>query len=114
LPDEAECRQVFKALDRLDAHLEGKQYLFGNQLTLADVRAYTTSIRFDVAYVSAFRCNLRMLRSYKNVNSWLKNLYWNYPEFKDTTNIQLIKEGYHIKFAGGIVPLGPLVPIEPL
>ena len=50
-----ECTNVFKALDRLNKHLEGKTYLFGEQLTLADIRAYTTAARFDVAYVNAFR-----------------------------------------------------------
>ena len=73
---EEEVTKVFQALDKLDKQLEGNKYIFGNQMTLADIRAYTTAVRFDVAYVNAFRCNLRQLRDYPNVNRWLKNLFW--------------------------------------
>jgi glutathionyl-hydroquinone reductase len=43
--------QLFKSLDRAEAHLaqqEGGPYYFGKDLTEADVRLYTTIVRFDV------------------------------------------------------------------
>ena len=71
----------------MDEILVKQKYLAGDQLTEADIRAYTTSVRFDVAYHGAFKCNLRLLRSYPNLNRWLKSIYWSeeLPEFKETT-----------------------------
>ncbi|PWY93332.1 hypothetical protein BO94DRAFT_554837 [Aspergillus sclerotioniger CBS 115572] len=37
-------------------------YLFGENITEADIRLFTTICRFDVAYYLIFRCNLRMIR----------------------------------------------------
>jgi putative glutathione S-transferase len=108
---------VFQAMDQMDAILSKQKYLAGEQLTEADIRAYTTSARFDVAYHGAFKCNVRLLRSYPNINRWLKSIYWSteYPEFKETTEFQAYKEGYY-KFnnPNGVIPLGPIPPIEPL
>jgi glutathionyl-hydroquinone reductase len=85
--DEENVKGVFKAMDRMDEILGKQKYLAGDQLTEADIRAYTTAARFDVAYHGAFKCNLRLLRSYPNLNRWLKSIYWSeeYPEFKETT-----------------------------
>jgi glutathionyl-hydroquinone reductase len=57
-------RDVFSALERLEQHLSnGREYLVGECLTLADVRAFPTLARFP-AYASAFRCNERPLTDY--------------------------------------------------
>jgi len=74
-------------MDKIDDILGKQKYLVGNQLTEADIRVYTTSVRFDVAYHGAFKCNFRLLRSYPNLNRWLKSIYWSkeFPEFKETT-----------------------------
>ena len=48
-------REVFAALDRVEGILSGKRYLTGNQLTEADVRLYTTLVRFDKVYVGHFK-----------------------------------------------------------
>lgn len=79
-------------MDQMDAILSKQKYLVGDQLTEADIRAYTTSARFDVAYHGAFKCNVRLLRSYPNLNRWLKSIYWSteYPEFKDTTEFNAV------------------------
>ena len=34
-------------------------------------------------------CSIR--HNYPNLNRWMKNLYWNYPAFKETTNFEHIK-----------------------
>ena len=61
--------KVFEALDRLEKILVDKEYLIGGRLTEADVRLYTTTIRFDVAYHGIFKCNLRMIRNgYPNIH----------------------------------------------
>lgn len=87
---------LFESLDRLERHLgePGHQpYLFGEHVTEADVRLYTTLIRFDVAYYNIFMCNLKMIRyDYPRLSRWLRNLYWdggkmlNGHAFKDTVD----------------------------
>jgi glutathionyl-hydroquinone reductase len=52
---------LFKSLDRLEEHLADsahQPYLFGKNITKADIRLYTTSIRFDAAYHPIFKCNI--------------------------------------------------------
>lgn len=72
--------KLFQSLDRLERHLSkpGHQpYLFGPSITEADIRLYTTLIRFDVAYYPLFKCNIKMIRmDYPNLHAWLRRLYW--------------------------------------
>jgi putative glutathione S-transferase len=86
---------VFAALDRLEEHLshpEHQPYLFGDHITEADIRLYPTIARFDVAYHTIFKCNLKMVRyEYPKIDQWLRRLYWDEGEvtnggaFKNTT-----------------------------
>jgi putative glutathione S-transferase len=95
---DANVYPIFESLDRLEKHLAdpGHQpYLFGESITEADIRLYTTLIRFDVAYFTIFKCNLKMIRyEYPNLHRWLRNLYWDESEstnggaFKKTTRFQ--------------------------
>jgi putative glutathione S-transferase len=92
--------ELFQSLDRLETHLAqpGHQpYLFGDHITEADIRLYTTIVRFDVAYYPIFQCNLKMIRTgYPLLHSWLRRLYWDEsPEtaggaFKDTTHFDVV------------------------
>ncbi|KAJ6584347.1 glutathione S-transferase [Mycena capillaripes] len=110
---------LFAALDKIEEILTGKDYLVGGQLTEADVRLFVTIIRFDTAYVGAFKCNIRTIRDgYPAIHSWLRKLYWNIPAFKDSTFFDHIKTGYYGAQPSinptGIVPVGPLPHILPL
>ncbi|KAF8591298.1 glutathione S-transferase [Ramaria rubella] len=116
---QAAVKPLFDSLDRLEKILEGKDYLIGNQLTEADVRLYTTIIRFDPVYHGHFKCNLRTIRGgYPNLNRWCKNLYWNSDAFKSTTNFNHIKVHYYWSHTTinptRVVPYGPVPAIEPL
>jgi len=110
--------KVFEALDRLEQILSGKNFLIADRLTEADVRLYTTAIRFDVAYHGIFKCNLRTIRNgYPNIHRWLRKLYWTNPAFKDTTEFDHIIEGYYAMKQlnpNQIHPLGPVPLVEPL
>src|SRR6266542_2682962 len=57
--------QLFKSLDRVEKHLSETEgpYYFGKNITEADVRLYTTIVRFDVVYVQHFKTNIRDIRS---------------------------------------------------
>ncbi|OAP64001.1 hypothetical protein AYL99_03228 [Fonsecaea erecta] len=132
---DANVYPLFKSLDRLEEHLKDpshQPYLFGEYITEADVRLYTTLARFDVAYYNIFNCNLKMIRhDYPRLSKWLRNLYWDTSDrtnggvFKNTTFFEVYKYGYlrakGRQMHGGsdhgwpvIIPRGPVPDIEPL
>ena len=92
--------KLFLSLDRLEAHLSEPgyhPYLFGEHITEADIRLYTTLIRFDVAYYALFKCNIKMVRlDYPRLHAWLRRLYWDEgPEtaggaFKKSTHFEVV------------------------
>ncbi|KAH8922164.1 glutathione S-transferase [Atractiella rhizophila] len=117
---EAAVYPLFEAMDRIEGILanNGGDYLVGGRLTEADVRLYVTMIRFDPAYYSTFRCNLKDIRhDYPHIHKWLRQLYWKNDAFKSTTNFEHLKVGYnrhgHVN-PHGIVPAGPRQHILPL
>ncbi|KAJ0115312.1 glutathione s-transferase gst3 [Diaporthe amygdali] len=118
---ERNVHALFGALDKAEAHLASGEgpYYFGKQLTETDVRLFVTIIRFDPVYVQHFKCNIKDIRSgYPHLHSWMRNLYWNHPAFKDTTNFLHIKNHYtrsHKQINPfSITPVGPLPDILPL
>ncbi|KAI4132554.1 MAG: hypothetical protein LQ338_000653 [Usnochroma carphineum] len=117
---EAHVVPLFDALDRVERHLqdpEHQPYLFGQHITEADVRLFTTLIRFDAAYFTLFKCNMYMIRDeghYPRLHWWLRNLYWNHEEFRETTDFEQLKKGYATAIKGAIVPVGPVPHIMPL
>ncbi|KAG9010463.1 S-glutathionyl-(chloro)hydroquinone reductase [Tulasnella sp. JGI-2019a] len=115
---DANVKPLFASLDRLEGILKGKNYLVGERLTEADVRLFTTMIRFDPVYHGLFKCNYGLIRHmYPEINRWMKNLYWNNPAFKATINFEHIKVGYYYFQQHNptrIVPAGPTPDIEEL
>jgi len=119
---ERAVQQLFASLDRVEAHLRARAagpFYFGGALTEADVRLYTTMVRFDPVYVQHFKCNVRDVRSgYPAIHAWLRNLYWNVPAFRDTTQFEHIRKHYtksHKQINQfSITPVGPLPDILPL
>jgi putative glutathione S-transferase len=81
---EENLHALFASLDRLEKHLEQpghSPFLFGQHITEADIRLFTTLIRFDVAYVTIFKCNLKMIRyDYPRLHDWLRKVYWDEGE----------------------------------
>ncbi|KAI9709909.1 MAG: hypothetical protein M1820_002986 [Bogoriella megaspora] len=55
---------VFGALNKIEKIIaeNGGPYVLGREMTELDIRLYATAIRFDVAYVQHFKCNLGMIR----------------------------------------------------
>ena len=96
-------------------------YLFGSRITEADIRLFTTLIRFDAAYFTIFKCNLKMIRhDYPHLHKWLRRLYWDKgPEtnggaFHNTTVFRSYKKGYASAQRMAVVPAGPADDILPL
>ncbi len=102
---------VFAELDHLEQHLGDHRYLAGEPLTEADVRLFTTLIRFDAVYYSHFKCNLRRIADYPNLSNWLREMY-QWPGVAETVDFEHIKGHYYASHRTinptGIVPKGPL------
>ncbi len=102
--------ELFSTLDELDKSLATQRYLCGEALTLADVRLFTTLIRFDVAYHGIFKCNRRRIADYPNLSGYLADIY-QLPGIADTCDIDAVKRDYFGNLfplnPGGIVPIGP-------
>ena len=103
---------LFVALDRVEAILERSRYLCGDRLTEADVRLFTTLVRFDPVYVTHFKCNVRRLVDYPNLWGYTRDIF-QLPGLAETVNLEHIKHHYfeshrHIN-PFGIVPTGPEV-----
>jgi len=105
---------LFATLDQLDARLAGRRYLCGARLTEADWRLFPTLVRFDVAYVGAFKCNLRRLVDYPSLWAYTRELY-QVPGIAETVDLEVYKRGYYSKSERnplGIVPKGPLIDFD--
>jgi putative glutathione S-transferase len=119
---EESVNPLFEHLDKAEKILsDGREYFVGDRLTEADIRLWTTIIRFDPVYVGHFKCNIRTIRAgYPHLHRWMRNLYWNGANgaFKDTTDFDSIKAHYYQSHAQinptRIVPVGPLPHILPL
>lgn len=113
-----EVVSVFKHLDKVENilannHENKQEFLVGNVLTEADIRLFTTIVRFDPVYHQHFKCNIKMIRhDYPHIHRWLRVLYWKVPGFSETTNFHHIKLHYTKSHKNinpyGITPVGPL------
>ncbi|HRP95913.1 MAG TPA: glutathione S-transferase C-terminal domain-containing protein [Rhodocyclaceae bacterium] len=106
--DEA-VEKVFATLDWMEERLAQSRWLAGERLTETDIRAFVTLIRFELAYYSLFKCNLRALSAYPAVLAYLRRLLA-IPAFAASVRPDHIKTGYYSISAlnpSGIVPAGP-------
>lgn len=104
---------VFAMLDLLERRLsDGREYLFGETLTEADIRLFVTLVRFDAAYHGLFKCNLKRIADYAQLSAYLLRVLA-LPGVAETVSIDHIKQGYYSIRAlnpSGIVPVGPVLP----
>jgi putative glutathione S-transferase len=102
--------ELFGELDRLEQLLGANRYLTGEYLTEADIRLFTTMIRFDAVYFGHFKCNLRRIADYPNLSNWLREIY-QWPGIAETVDFTHIKNHYYGSHKTinptGIVPKGP-------
>ena len=107
---EKEVTKLFAALDKLEEQLANQQFLVGNQLTEADIRLFTTLVRFDAVYFGHFKCNIKALVDYPNLWDYTKRLY-NHAGIAKTVDFDHIKQHYYGSHKTinptGIVPVGP-------
>jgi putative glutathione S-transferase len=101
---------VFRRLDLLSERLAGQRYLMGDALTEADIRLFTTLVRFDAVYHNHFKCNRNKLTEDRVLWAYARDLYQT-PGIGDTVDFDHIKRHYYVVHAGinptRIVPSGP-------
>ncbi|MGB3711678.1 MAG: glutathione S-transferase family protein [Erythrobacter sp.] len=104
---------LFDTLDELEERLEGKEWLVGDRLTEADIRLWTTLIRFDPVYNTHFKCNVRRIADYPNLAALTRRIL-DLDGIAETVNFNHIRHHYYESHERinphGIVPAGP----EPL
>ncbi|WP_027950762.1 glutathione S-transferase family protein [Haliea salexigens] len=103
-------RALFNELDHLDAQLADQRFLTGERLTEADIRLFTTLIRFDAVYHGHFKCNRQRLEDYRHLPGYIRDIYQQ-PGVAETVDFHHIKTHYYASHRNinptGIVPAGP-------
>ncbi|MFI7387836.1 glutathione S-transferase family protein [Streptomyces sp. NPDC049813] len=101
---------VFGRMDALSERLAGQRYLVGDTITEADVRLFTTLVRFDAVYHGHFKCNRNKLTEDPILWAYARDLFQT-PGFGDTVDFDHIKRHYYQVHTGinptAIVPRGP-------
>ena len=101
---------LFARLDELEDRLSNQRYLVGDTLTEADVRLFTTLVRFDAVYHGHFKCNRNKLTEMPVLWAYARDLF-SIPGFGDTVAFDQIKRHYYATHEKinptRIVPKGP-------
>ncbi len=103
-------QRLFARLDKLSDHLATRRYLVGQTITEADIRLFTTLVRFDAVYHGHFKCNRHKLTELPVLWAYARDLFQT-PGFGDTVDFGQIKQHYYLVHRdinpSGIVPAGP-------
>jgi putative glutathione S-transferase len=112
---EAAVTELFATLDWLEKRLAKRRWLCGAKLTEADVRLFTTLVRFDAVYYSHFKCNLRRLVDYPRLWRYTRRFYA-LPGVARTVDLAEIKSHYYRSQKQvnptQIVPKGPVLDLR--
>lgn len=107
---EKAARTLFAALDEIESRLSRRRYLLGDRTVEADWRLFCTLVRFDAVYHGHFKCNLRRIADYPNLQGYLRDLY-QLPGIAETVDFDHIKRHYYMTHdeinPTRIVPVGP-------
>ena len=102
---------VFDTLDWLEARLSHRRFLVGPTLTEADIRLFTTLVRFDAVYHGHFKCNRQTLMEFPKLWNYTRSLF-QHPDIRPTVDFNHIKRHYYMSHPWldptRIVPFGPL------
>jgi putative glutathione S-transferase len=106
---------LFETLEWLEDRLSHTRFLFGDRLTEADIRLFTTLVRFDSVYHGHFKCNIKRLIDYRNLWAFTRDVY-QLPGVASTVNFPHIKRHYYMSHISinptRIVPPGPLLDFD--
>lgn len=103
---------LFSTLDWLEDRLSRRRYLSGAEMTEADIRLFTTLVRFDAVYVGHFKCNRQRIVDYAHLWAYTRDIYQR-GGVAETVDLDHIKRHYYGSHRAinptGIVPLGPMI-----
>ena len=101
---------LFQSLDRLEQMLGQHRYLTGDRLTEADLRLWTTLVRFDPVYVTHFKCDRYRIGDYLNLSGFLREIY-QLPGIAETVDLAHIRHHYYRSHKTinpyGVISTGP-------
>jgi glutathionyl-hydroquinone reductase len=107
---EAAVVPLFETLDWLEDRLSKSRFVCGDRMTVADIRLFTTLVRFDSAYHGHFKCNIRRIVDYPNLWAYTRDIFQT-PGIAETVDFGHIKRHYYMSHRrinpAAIVPLGP-------
>lgn len=107
--------KLFDALGRMDGRLSNRRYLMGDEITLADVRLFTTAVRFDSVYNTHFKCTDARIVDYPNLWGWTRDVYQT-GGIGETVEMDQIMRHYYITHPqlnpNQLVPLGPTIDFD--
>ncbi|NEE55130.1 glutathione S-transferase family protein, partial [Streptomyces sp. SID8455] len=66
---------LFARLDQVSARLADRRYLVGDTITEADIRLFTTLVRFDAVYHGHFKCNRTKITEDPVLWAYVRDLY---------------------------------------
>lgn len=89
--DEENAQKVHQGLAKVEKVLAHSSFIIPDApLTEADIRLYTTILRFDPVYFGHFKCNLLAVENCPNTLRWLRQISA-LPGVKETINMTHIK-----------------------
>lgn len=95
---------LFAELNALEDLLSQRRYLAGDQLTEADIRLFTTLVRFDPVYHFHFKCSQKRLIEYPNLWGFTREIF-QMPGVSETVNFEHIRKHYFTSH-GDVNPTG--------
>jgi putative glutathione S-transferase len=102
--------RLWTAMDWLEERLTDRRFLMGDAITEADVRLFTTLVRFDAVYHGHFKCNRNKLTEMPALWGYARDLFQT-PGFGETVDFEQIKQHYYVVHTDinptAIVPQGP-------
>jgi putative glutathione S-transferase len=107
---EAAVMPLFDTLDWLEDRLSRSRFLCGDSLTEADIRLFTTLVRFDAVYHGHFKCNIRRIVDYRHLWAYTRDIF-QIADVAQTVDFGHIQRHYYMSHRRinptGIVPVGP-------
>ena len=102
-------------IDECEALLENRRYIAGDVLTEADLRLFSTLVRWDSIYFVHFKCCFRRMADMPNLHNYILQIY-QHGKIRDDIPFDYIRRHYYQDHRScnphGIVPLGPFVNLE--
>ncbi|XP_055333713.1 LOW QUALITY PROTEIN: glutathionyl-hydroquinone reductase YqjG-like [Paramacrobiotus metropolitanus] len=108
-------KKLFQHLDKAEDILAKQRFLTGSRMTEADIRLFTTLLRFDRVYYILFKCAKKQIANYPNLWGWLRDMY-QVRDIRKTVNMEHIRNHYYTSFQqlnpSNIVPIDANIDLD--